>query len=95
MTSLRERLADYTERGSISVWLATASVVMVILVGVVVDLAGQVHAQQPGGRVEAHLGLDVLMRRAGIECINQHAVALGDGATPHLARARELAVVRV
>ena len=46
MTSLRERLADHTERGSISVWLATASVVMVILVGVVVDLAGQVHAQQ-------------------------------------------------
>jgi Flp pilus assembly protein TadG len=34
------------ERGSVSVWLATASIVMIILVGVVVDLAGQVHAQQ-------------------------------------------------
>jgi hypothetical protein len=45
MTTLRQRLAD-TERGSVSVWLATAAVVMIILVGVVVDLAGQVHAQQ-------------------------------------------------
>ena len=45
MTTLRQRLAD-SERGSVSVWLATAAVVMIILVGVVVDLAGQVHAQQ-------------------------------------------------
>ena len=45
MTTLRQRPAD-SERGSVSVWLATASVVMIILVGVVVDLAGQVHAQQ-------------------------------------------------
>ncbi|MQW77336.1 pilus assembly protein [Nocardioides sp. dk4132] len=34
------------ERGAISVWFATASVVMVILVGMTVDLGGKVHAQQ-------------------------------------------------
>ena len=34
------------ERGAISVWFATASLVMVILVGMNVDLGGKVHAQQ-------------------------------------------------
>ena len=34
------------ERGAISVWFATASLVMVILVGIVVDLGGKVHTQQ-------------------------------------------------
>lgn len=49
MTTLRQRLADLDpdpERGSVSVWLATAAFVMIILVGVVVDLGGQVYAQQ-------------------------------------------------
>lgn len=40
----RRRLRN--ERGSISIWLATASFVMMILVGLAVDLGGQVHAQQ-------------------------------------------------
>jgi Flp pilus assembly protein TadG len=34
------------ERGSVSIWLATASLVMIILVGLAVDLGGQVHTQQ-------------------------------------------------
>jgi Flp pilus assembly protein TadG len=34
------------ERGSISVWLALSSFVMIFLVGLAVDLGGQVHAQQ-------------------------------------------------
>ena len=34
------------ERGAISVWFATASLVMTILVGMTVDLGGKVHAQQ-------------------------------------------------
>ena len=34
------------ERGAISVWFATASMVMIILVGMTVDLGGKVHAQQ-------------------------------------------------
>jgi len=34
------------QRGSVSIWLATASLVMIILVGLAVDLGGQVHTQQ-------------------------------------------------
>ncbi|HEY6932712.1 MAG TPA: pilus assembly protein TadG-related protein [Marmoricola sp.] len=34
------------ERGSISLWLVLSSFVMMILVGLAVDLSGQVHAQQ-------------------------------------------------
>ena len=34
------------ERGAISVWFATASLVMIILVGMTVDVGGKVHAQQ-------------------------------------------------
>lgn len=34
------------ERGSVSIWLVTASFVMMMLVGLTVDLGGQVHAKQ-------------------------------------------------
>lgn len=34
------------EHGSVSVWMVTASFVMIMLVGLAVDLGGQVHAQQ-------------------------------------------------
>ena len=34
------------ERGSISIWLALSSFVMIMLVGLAVDLGGQVHALQ-------------------------------------------------
>ncbi|MEI2713899.1 MAG: pilus assembly protein TadG-related protein [Nocardioides sp.] len=36
------------ERGSVSIWLALSSFVMVFLVGLAVDLGGQVQAQQRG-----------------------------------------------
>ena len=38
--------ASRDERGSISLWMLTASFVMMVLVGLAVDLGGQVHAQQ-------------------------------------------------
>lgn len=34
------------ERGSISIWVALASLAMMVLVGLAVDLGGQVHAKQ-------------------------------------------------
>jgi Flp pilus assembly protein TadG len=34
------------ELGSVTVWIALASLVMMVLVGLAVDLGGQVHAQQ-------------------------------------------------
>ncbi len=35
-----------SESGSVSLWLVTASLAMTVLVGLAVDLGGQVHAQQ-------------------------------------------------
>ncbi len=37
---------QHNERGSISIWVVTATIVMMTLVGLAVDLGGQVHAQQ-------------------------------------------------
>lgn len=39
-------MSRHAERGSISLWLVTSSLVMTILVGLAVDLGGQVHAKQ-------------------------------------------------
>ena len=46
-----ERARD--ERGSISLWLVTSSFVMMMLVGLAVDLGGQVHAKQRAHDVAA------------------------------------------
>ena len=43
----------HSERGSVSIWIVTSSVVMMILVGLAVDLGGQVHAQQRAHDVAA------------------------------------------
>ncbi|MBC7632163.1 Tad domain-containing protein [Aeromicrobium sp.] len=43
----------YDELGSISLWLVTSSFVMMMLVGLAVDLGGQVHAQQRAHDVAA------------------------------------------
>lgn len=43
----------HNERGSISIWVVTATVVMMTLVGLAVDLGGQVHAQQRAHDVAA------------------------------------------
>lgn len=49
--SSRTRARD--ERGSISIWLVTSSFVMMILVGLAVDLGGQVHAKQRAHNIAA------------------------------------------
>ena len=41
------------DRGSVSIWLATASLSMIVLVGLAVDLGGQVHTQQRARDVAA------------------------------------------
>ena len=41
------------ERGSITIWLAVSSFVMMILVGLAVDLGGQVHAKQRAHNIAA------------------------------------------
>ena len=45
--------STYDERGSISIWVITATLAMMILVGLAVDLGGQVHAQQRAHDVAA------------------------------------------
>ena len=40
------RPSSRPDRGSVTIWLALASFVMIVLVGVAVDLSGQVYAQQ-------------------------------------------------
>ena len=45
MTSRKDKRGR-DERGSISIWMVTSSFVMMVLVGLAVDLGGQVHAQQ-------------------------------------------------
>ena len=57
------------DKGSVTIWLALASFVMIVLVGVAVDLSGQVYAQQhardigaqaartAGQQIEASLGV--------------------------------------
>lgn len=41
------------DEGSLSVWFATAAMAMILLVGLAVDLAGQVHTQQRARDVAA------------------------------------------
>lgn len=41
------------ERGSISIWIATSGLVMIVLVGLAIDLGGHVHTQQRARDVAA------------------------------------------
>ncbi|TYL51846.1 pilus assembly protein [Nocardioides sp. BGMRC 2183] len=41
------------ERGSVSVWMATTTFAMIVLVGLAVDLRGQVHARQRANDIAA------------------------------------------
>lgn len=47
------RTRERDEQGSISIWLVTSSFVMMMLVGLAVDLGGQVHAKQRAHDVAA------------------------------------------
>lgn len=41
------------ERGSVSLWMCLASVAMVLIVGIAVDLGGQIHAKQRAADIAA------------------------------------------
>ncbi len=62
------------EQGSISIWIATSGLVMVILVGLAVDLGGQVHAQQHARDVAAQAA------RAGGQQLQASVAVRGLGA---------------
>jgi Flp pilus assembly protein TadG len=75
----------YDERGSITVWLALSSFVMIFLVGLAVDLGGQVHAQQ-----RAH-DLAAQAARAGAEQVQAAPAIAGRYAGIDTAAARRAA----
>ncbi len=73
------------EEGSVSIWLATLSVAMVILVGLAVDLGGQVRAQQQLRAVAAQAA------RAGGEQLDTAAAVRGATARTDTTRAARAA----
>lgn len=80
-TQPRER----DERGSITVWLALSSFAMIFLVGLAVDLGGQVHAHE-----RAH-DLAAQAARAGGEEVEGGPAIQGSGLTINPATARAAA----
>ncbi len=63
------------QRGAVTVWLAGASVLMVTVIGISVDLGGQVHAKERAHTIAAQAA------RTGAEQITADAMT---GATPRL-----------
>ena len=59
------RFLHRSDRGSVTIWLAQAAFVMIVLVGLAVDLTGQVYAQQHARDIAAQAA------RAG----GQHIIA--------------------
>lgn len=77
------------DRGSISIWFATTSFIMVLLVGLVVDVGGQVQTQQHARAVAAQAA------RAGAQELDATSVK-GQGLSidPSSARAAATAYLR-
>jgi Flp pilus assembly protein TadG len=73
------------ERGSVSIWLVTASFVMMMLVGLAVDLGGQVHAKQRAHDVAAQAA------RAGGQQVQASAAIQGAPLSVDVAAARSAA----
>lgn len=73
------------ERGSVSLWVILASFAMTCLIGLTVDLGGQVHAQQ-----RAH-DLAAQAARAGGQQVRASSAIAGDHLTVDVATARSAA----
>ena len=69
------------ERGSVTIWLATSGFAMIVLVGLAVDLGGQVHAQQQARAVAGQAA------RAGGQQLQPGPAVRGDAARADTARA--------
>jgi len=85
MEAPKRRLTNRPERGSVTIFLATASFVMILLVGLTVDLTGQVHAQQRARDVAAQAA------RVGGQQINAPQAIRGLGVTANAERAQAAA----
>jgi Flp pilus assembly protein TadG len=78
-------LRSRDDRGSITVWLALGSFAMIFLVGLAVDLGGQVHAHERAHDVAAQAA------RAGGEEVNGGPAVLGTVLSVNPAAARAAA----
>ncbi|MBD3784481.1 MAG: pilus assembly protein [Micrococcales bacterium] len=72
MTTSKVHDARRPEEGSVSIWLVTTGFAMIVLVGLAVDLGGQVHAQQHARAVAAQAA------RAGGQQLDAPAAVRGD-----------------
>lgn len=81
MATVLRRVPARSEEGSISIWLATASFVMIVLVGLAVDLGGQVHTQQHARDIAAQAA------RAGGQQLQAPRAVRGLGAFADTSRA--------
>lgn len=79
------RTARDEERGSVTIWLALSSFVMVFLVGLAVDLGGQVHTLQRDQDLAAQAA------RTGGEQVQAAPAIQGHGATINATAARDAA----
>lgn len=75
------------ERGSISIWLVTSSFVMVMLVGLAVDLGGQVHAKQRAHDVAAQAARAGGQQVQAAPAIEGHYLAVDTAAAQQAAEA--------
>lgn len=73
LACLRARLGG-RDRGSVTVWMITTALAMTLLVGLAVDLSGQVHARQRAQQVAAAAA------RAGGQQLHGPAAVRGQGA---------------
>ena len=82
------------ERGSISIWLVTSSFVMMMLVGLAVDLGGQVHTQQRAHDVAAQAARAGGQQVQAAPAIEGHYLAV-DTAAARIAAERYLEAANV
>lgn len=75
------------ERGSISIWLVTSSFVMMMLVGLAVDLGGQVHAKQRAHDVAAQAARAGGQQVQAAPAIEGHYLAVDTAAAQQAAEA--------
>ncbi len=75
------------EAGVVTIWFALSAVVMIILVGLVVDLGGQVHAQQQARAVAAQAARTGAERIAAGPAIQGQELQLDAVAAPSAALA--------
>ena len=88
LTHLSRRIggdAAAAERGSITIWIVTSAFIMIVLVGMAVDLGGQVYAQQHARDVARQAA------RVGGQQLQAAPAIRGDGAIADTARAAQAA----